>query len=174
LSFRTELPKFPAFVAVELPPSLVCDSGDSAAFPEEAPSWLPPLPPKHSYVQTLSLSSGPVQNGSLQEDVSGARVAMFRFVYSIFSLWQRKSLVEGYLERAAKRSRLDVEAEDVLTAHPLVAPASIDQAWADAHAARQVRGTRLHVEQGPQDEDENEYQLRLKAERIVSRRDQGE
>lgn len=95
------------------------------------------------------------------------------FFFNFFFL-QRKSLVEGYLERAAKRARPDEEDVEAPGVVSIIAPASIDQAWADAHAARRVRGTRVAVEQAPRDEDENEYQLRLKAEKIIARRDQGE
>ena len=77
------------------------------------------------------------------------------------------------MERVAKRPRVEDE-ENGEGSLAGVVPASIDQAWADAHAARLVRGTRVTVEQNQQDEDENEYQLRLKAERIVARREKGD
>ena len=110
----------------------------------------------------------------------GFGFGLFLFVYClfffcfIFLFFQRKAKVEGYLERAAKRSRPDEDEQVGGGVEPVFVPATIDQAWADAHAARRVKGTRVTVEQGPQDEDENEYQLRLKAERIVSRRENGE
>jgi hypothetical protein len=51
----TGLPRFPVDPALELPPALVVDEdGPEAPFPEEAPSWLPPLPPRHSYVHTAA------------------------------------------------------------------------------------------------------------------------
>jgi hypothetical protein len=72
------------------------------------------------------------------------------------------------------RDNDDAVGEDALAAgrgevaKPL--PPGIDQAWADAHALREVRGARMQVEQGAAEEDENEYQLRLKAEAIVAGR----
>ncbi len=156
------LPRFPVDPALELPPALVVDEeGPEAPFPEEAPAWLPPLPPRHSYVHTPVPAAVPLP--------AEAQARMKT---------ERRLQVEGYLERLQKRPResegeavaeeADAGAAARKLAKPL--PPTIDQAWADAHALREVRGARMQVEQGAVDEDENEYQLRLKAEAIVAGR----
>lgn len=131
------------------------DEGPAAPFPK-GEEWLPPLPPRHSYVHTPVPSVVPVPAETQAKMKT-----------------ERRLQVEGYLERMQKRPRegdaaeADGEAQgERKVAKPL--PPTIDQAWADAHALREVRGARVQVEQGVAEEDENEYQLRLKAEAIVA------
>ncbi len=162
----TGLPRFPAEGLLELPPSLVTeDDLPAVPFPQEAPSWLPPLPPRHAYMHTTAPA-----------------VAALSAVAQVAVKDERRHQVEGYLERALKRPRSGEEGAEEAAAEEGAeeagaraqrarpAPVDIDQAWADAHAARQVRGARMQVETGEAEEDENEYQLRLKAEAIVARR----
>ena len=93
---------------------------------------------------------------------------LFSFFFLLFFVLQ------GYLDR--KRSREEDESVAAIAALPTAqgaerAPVTIDQVWADEHAARQVRGTKMQVESGRGEaEDEDEYQMRIKAEKIVSGR----
>ena len=127
--------------------------------PAEAEEWMPPLPPRHAYQRT----------DVAVEEMDEAEAQRVR--------GERRTQVEGYLEKLAsgKRGREETtEGQEAVGVLPKQVGLEVDQSWADAHALRQVKGARVEVqeEEGLRaGEDEEAYNLRLKAEKILANRD---
>lgn len=121
---------------------------------EGCPEWLPDRPPRHAW------------GGTEQEESRGAGSKERR---------ERRLMVESYLARQQqqalgietrkKREREEEGGEEGGQRHG--GGVELSQEYLDQHAWREVKGQRVRVEEATGESDA-EYQLRMRAERIVS------